>query len=166
MTTADSSSSDRIVATFRDGNAARRAHMAIEALGIESTRVNVETAADLTDHVAERNVDVATVARTRRMAVQGMVIGAVVGAIVGVIVGAVTDILPTGIALALFVIPGVILGAFLGVYSRLQTNPQIADADAGGMVRLTVDLTSLDAAERQAALEKLRAEQPTRLGSA
>ena len=166
MTTQDHSANDRIVATYPNGDAARRAEMAIEALGIESSRVSVDTKADLTSHVAERNVDVATVSRTRRTAVQGMIVGGVIGAVIGVILGVVLDVLPTGIALALFIIPGVILGAFYGVFTRLETNPEIADAAVGGPVRLTVDLSSLGDAERAAAMEKLRASQPTQISPA
>lgn len=157
---------DLVVATFADGDAARRASMAIESLGIDSSRVQVDTRADLTDKVAEANVDSAAVQRPRNRAVAGAVVGAIVGAVVGVVVGMVSDAIPAGMALALFIIPGVIIGALFGLYSRLETNPEITDADAGGPVKLTVDLSDLDDGERASALEKLQAERPIRLGGA
>lgn len=167
MTTQDHSShGDLVVATFADGQAARRASMAIESLGIDSSKVHVDARADLTDIVAESHVDSAAVQRPRNRAIAGAVIGAVIGAVVGVVVGLVSDVLPAGVALALFIIPGAIIGALLGLYSRLETNPEITDADAGGPVRLTVDLTDLDADGRASALEKLRAQRPIRMGDA
>jgi hypothetical protein len=167
MTTHDPSShSDHIVATFADGESARRASLAIETLGIDSSRVSVDAKRDLTDQVAESNVDSATIQRPRNRAVTGAIVGAVVGAVVGVVVGMVFDAVPAGMALVLFIIPGVIIGALFGLYSRLPTNPEISDADAGGPVELIVDLSDLDDEERASALEKLKAEQPIRLAEA
>lgn len=163
MTTQDHNSGDRIVATFPNGDAARRASLGIEQLGIESSRVHVRSAATLTDRAAESHVDAAAIERPRRQAVQGIIVGGIVGVLLGLVVGLVFEVIPLGIALALFAIPGAVLGALFGVYTRLQTNTEITDADAGGSVELTLDLTALDAQDRRAAVEKLRSEQPIRL---
>jgi hypothetical protein len=164
MTTQDHSShADRVVATFRDGDAARRASLAIERLGIDSSRVHVDAKADLTSHTAESRVDSASMQRPRHRAVVGAIVGGIVGAAIGLVLGLVMDVIPTGAALALFTIPGVIIGALFGLYSRLETSSDISDTAAGGPVKLTVDLTALDGAEREAAVAKLRAEQPLRL---
>jgi hypothetical protein len=168
MTTQDHSShGDVIVATFADGEAARRASLAIESLGIDSSRVQVDARTDVTSAASEAHMDTAAIQRPTNRALQGAVVGAAIGAAVGVVVGLVSDAIPFVMALALFVIPGVILGALYGVYSRLPTNPEIIDADAGGgQVKLTVDLSDLGDGERESALEKLQAERPIRLGAA
>lgn len=153
----------RVVATYRDGDAARRASLGVEELGIESSRVHVDAQSPLSPDAADSRVDRTTVERGRHMAAQGMIVGGIIGAILGLALGYFFDLLPLGISAALFVVPGVALGGLFGVYTRLQTNPEITDADAGGTVVLTVDLTALDDAERRAAVAKLRAEQPIRL---
>lgn len=164
MTTQDHTNrGDRVVATFADGDAARRASMGIEQLGIESSRVHVDTHSPLRQEAADSQVDSATIERGRHQAAQGIIVGGILGAAVGIVVGLVFEIIPLAIALALFIIPGVVLGALFGVYTRLQTNTEITDADAGGAVVLTLDLTALDAGERQAAVERLRAAHPIRL---
>ena len=167
MTTQDHSShGDLVVATFANGEAARRASLAIESLGIDSSKVHVDARADLTDIVAESHVDSAAIQRPRNRAIAGALIGGIIGGVVGVVVGLVSDVVPLWIAVVLFLIPGHIIGALIGLYSRLETNTEITDADAGGAVRLTVDLTDLGADERASTLEKLRAQGPIRIGDA
>lgn len=163
MTTQDHNPGERVIATYPNGDAARRATLAIEQLGIESSRVHVRSESRLTDRAAESRVDAAAVERPRRQAVQGIIVGGIAGVLMGLVVGLVFEVIPLGIALALFAIPGVVLGALFGVYTRLQTNTEITDADADGFVELTLDLTALDAEDRRAAVEKLRSEQPIRL---
>ena len=153
----------RVVATYRDGEAARRATLGVEELGIESSRVHVDAHSPLSPQAADSKVDSATVERGRHMAAQGIIVGAILGALIGLALGYFFDLLPLVISAALFAVPGAVLGAMFGVYTRLQTNTEITDADAGGTVVLTLDLTALDDAERRAAVAKLRAEQPIRL---
>jgi hypothetical protein len=157
---------DRVVATYSTGEAARRASLGIEQLGIESSRVQVDADSHLRPRAAESKADAKAIERPRHNAAQGMLIGGVLGALVGAAVGALIEGVPLVAAIALFAIPGVALGGLFGVYSRLQTNTEVTDADTGGYVVLTVDLTALDRADRAAAVDKLRAESPTNLESA
>lgn len=170
MTTQDHNSPadrvDRVIARFATGDAARRAALGIEQLGIESSRVEVDAETPLRPMAAESKADAKAVERPRHNAAQGIAIGAVLGAVVGLLVGLLVDAVPLGIAIPLFVVPGVALGGLFGVYSRLETNTELTDADEGGTVVLTVDLTALEADERSKAIQRLRAESPVHLTGA
>jgi hypothetical protein len=165
MTTHDHNNraSDRVVAYFHNGDAAREAALGIEQLGIDSGLVHIESDSHLRPEAAESKMDAAAIERPRRKASQGMVVGGIIGLVVGIGVGLAFDVLPLVVAAGLFVIPGVALGGLFGVYSRLSTNPSTNEADAGGEVTVTLDLTTLDDEEREAAVAKLRAAQPLRL---